>query len=406
MQNFNINPKFKNIVSPQRLSALLENVKTIAYRNTIKFQEYFPNASADDGIYIYTPNFFDSWHGGWWTGIFYMLYTAFGDERFRHYADSYSSRFYNLIKNNRIVHRDMGFVYIPICVPDILINRSTEALEAVILAAEYMVESYGETAGVNFEKGITKQKTQSKIRFPVAAAVNSLILRLAGGISESSRFKEVECGLVENCFKYNVNSDGRCFMNIAFDPAAGQVIPNDDDSSEYGFAARGDYIRASAWIAFALSLYYNPAGGEKYEQKLYKVITHFLGISGGSLAMFTPGDERGRKIVDTTSAAIFVCSFAEILKKLDTAHEHYLFYFNLFQKWFDFLTDHAISPSSGKQGFLDKGILLGGFEIDGRRVKNSCNICGDYFYLEALMHMTNGFESCWNVDRLYKGGKN
>jgi len=73
----------------------------------------------------------------------------------------------------------------------------------------------------------------------------------------------------------------------------------------------------------------------------------------------------------------------------------------LLKKWFDVLISFAVEPSTGKQGFLDKGILLGGYIIDGKEIKNNSNICGDYFYLEALMHMIDGFESCWNIENLF-----
>ena len=147
MQKYTINNKFENIISQETLKTLLKKVKNIAYRNTIKFQEYFPNVTSDNGIYKYSNTFYDSWHGGWWTGIYYMAYEAFRDEKFRHYAENLTSRFYSLIKNNRIVHSEMGFIYLPICVPDLKINRSSEATEAVILAAKYMLEAFGSFHG-------------------------------------------------------------------------------------------------------------------------------------------------------------------------------------------------------------------------------------------------------------------
>ena len=141
---------------------------------------------------------------------------------------------------------------------------------------------------------------------------------------------------------------------------------------------------------------------EKYEQYLYRIINYFLKVSDGNLSMFVPGDKEGRKITDTTSLAIFVCAFSEILKVMDTNHPHYGFYHKLLKKWFNVMISYAIDEGSGKQGFLDSGVHLDGVTIDGGKINNSSNICGDYFYFEALMHMIDGFESCWCGDRFFK----
>lgn len=403
MKIFNINPKFQNIISAEKLSALLNDVQIIAYRNTIKFQDYFPIASSDNGIYTYTNTFFDSWHGGWWTGIFYMIYMALGDERFRYYADSYSSRFYKVIRNNRIVHREMGFMYLPVCVYDIDINQNSEAAEAIIFAARYMAEAFGITGDEELCRGIRSDNAHKKVKSAAAGAINSNILRLASGIGGNPAFSEIGEEFAQNCFKFNISDDGQCLMNVFYSSENNTIVRGPDDSSAYGFTKSGNYIRPYAWIALGLVIFYIQSNqNEYYEQKLYTVLNYFLKVSGGNLAMFVPGDEKGRNITDTTSLAIFVCALSEFIKKADTSHKHYDFYFSLLKESFNKMISYRITASSGKQGFLDKGILLGGYEIDGKKLKNGCNICGDYFYLEALMHMTDGFESCWNVDRIYR----
>lgn len=402
MKKININPTFKNLISPEQLTNLLSDVEKIAYRNTIKFQDYFPTAASDNGIYTYTNTFFDSWHGGWWTGIFYMIYMALGDERFRYYADSYSSRFYTVIRNNRIVHREMGFMFLPVCVYDININQNSEAAEAIIFAARYMAEAFGITGDKEISRGICSNHERKKIKSAAAGAINSNILRLAAGIGGNPAFGEIATEFARSCFNLNVSDEGKCLMNVFYNPENNTVERGFDDSSAYGFAKSGDYIRPYAWIALGLVIFYIQSNyDEYYEQKLYNVLNYFLNVSGGNLAMFVPGDEKGRNITDTTSLAIFVCALSEFIKKADTSHKHYDFYFSLLKESFNKMISYRITASSGKQGFLDKGILLGGYEIDGKKLKNGCNICGDYFYLEALMHMTDGFESCWNVDRLY-----
>ena len=49
MQNYNIDENFKNIISTEKFAGLMENIRLISYRNTIKFHERFPEVSADNG---------------------------------------------------------------------------------------------------------------------------------------------------------------------------------------------------------------------------------------------------------------------------------------------------------------------------------------------------------------------
>jgi len=270
MQNYKINDKFKNIVSSESISSLLENVKCIAYRNTIKFQEYFPNVTSDDGIYKYSSTFFDSWHGGWWTGIYYMAYEAFGDEKFRHYAENLTSRFYSLIKNNRIVHSEMGFIYLPICVPDIKINHSSEAAEAVILAAEYMLEAFGSFHGSGMVN-ITPRRFDDEYQFQTSTLINVCIMKLAAKISGNSEFAHMARLCEENVMKYNITDNGKCHMETVVNRKTGEFAYLPDSSAQYGYASDGDYTRGYAWAALGLSLSYVMTGDGIYEQKLYDV---------------------------------------------------------------------------------------------------------------------------------------
>jgi len=403
MRSFMINNKFENIISQDCLKALLKKVKKIAYRNTIKFQEYFPNVTADDGIYKYSNTFYDSWHGGWWTGIYYMAYEAFEDEKFRHYAENLTSRFYSLIKNNRIVHSEMGFIYLPICVPDIRINRSSEATETVILAAKYMLEAFGSFHGSGVMlNNSTYFHLSSEQLFQTSTLINTYIMKLAAKINGNPEFTDMARFCDESVMKYNITGDGKCYMEAVVDKFDGNFRYMPDSCASYGFKDFGDYTRGYAWATLGLALHYEAGTGNIYEEKLYDVITYFLNVSEDNLCVLVPGDENGKKIKDTTSLAIFVCALCELVKKLDTAHPRYDFYYNLLGKWFNVMISYSIDPSSGKQGFLDNGILLGGSAIDKNEIKNSCNVCGDYFYLEALMHMTVGFESCWNTEFLFE----
>lgn len=402
MQYHKINEKFKDIISADKLGTLLDDISLIAYRNTIKFQEYFPLATDTDGIYTYSDTFYDSWHGGWWTGIFYLAYEACGDEKLRHYAENLSAKFYALIKNKRIIHREMGFIYLPVCIPDIKYNQNSEAAESVILAAQYMMEAFGSSPVIGNRSGEDLNiKFENDTIFRTSTLVNSYILMLAAKISGNTKFADVARLCNENTIKYNIAPEGKCYMGVHVDMNSGSVISVMDDPGNYGFDKNGDYTRGYAWAALGLALHHDPGRDDLCEERMYALLNYFLSLSDGNLCVFMPCDKQGKKLPDTTSASIFLCAFAEILKKLTPSHKYYSFYYGLLKKWMNHLTEYSISAKSGRQGFIDRGILLGGVGPDKGMVKNGSNICGDYFWLEALMHMCEGFESYWNIDKLF-----
>ncbi len=367
--------RFEDIISKEKYNLVLKNINTILKRNSVKFQERLPCQKTKNGIYHYDSNFYDSFHGGFWTGIYYHGNSLFGDNVIRSYADSMTEKLYTLIKTKRICHKEMGLFFLPVCMEDIKLNHSIEASEIAILAADYMIE------GVN----------EAKLYSYMSMLTNLLILYFAYKITNDNKYKKVAELIEDKCITM-INFDSENMLsNIASD-----VI-------KYGYSEKSGDIRPYAWTIHGLGNLYSFTGNESYEDMLYRVLKSYLSMSKGSIKCFMSDSASSDELTDTTSTAIIICGLFELLKYLPFSHPHYNFYYVLLKENFsDLVENYMMDPAKGEQGILDGGVMLLGTPLDcNEKIKNSATICGDYFFMEALMHLNPNFHSCWDINNIF-----
>lgn len=403
-----INEKFKDLIDSAKLDTVLENIRTIVFRNSVKFQERLPNSVTNNGIYTYDKFFYDGWHGGWWTGIYYMAYELFGDIRFLKYAELLSSRLYSLIKNNRIYHYEMGFMYMPVCVGDMRFSRTNEAAEVAVLAADYMLEPRGNyRIHNNMDEHVYRYigGGDDNIRnndYTAGSGLNNSIFRLAGKVSGNSKYIE-EADFRDDIYFFKaIQNNGECHMHNIYSEAEDRVVDCGDDYAGYGIPANYGYVRPYAWTIRALALKYAQTENPVYEERLKLVTDYLLRLSGGNICSFVVDIQHESKEFDhpdTTSCMIMLSAFMEVIKAIDTSHPNYDFYMSLCKKWFNHIIDnYAVSADSCVQGLVTHGIMLLGIPLDKRTIINRCTVCGDFYFLEAIMQLYDGFVSYWNTD--------
>lgn len=378
--------KLDGIFSDEEYAHIMNNMYKTASRNTVKFRERFPELTAENGIYKYFDDFYDACHGGWWTGIFYMLYGYSGDKKLLHQADTLRDNFYTLIKTKRIHHREMGFIYQPICINDMRNSSFHRASEILLLASDYMIERFCETLySPNLE---SYRETMVKSSY----FINLIILHTAGKISGLSKYSEFADRLEKLIFENLIEPNGYCHMDVQFDNEIKKGSFSDEifEQSEnvHSYSRRG-----SVWMLFGLAVFYSYKKDSKYLETFDMVISNLLNdskINNRKDYVFN---------LNTTSLSIMCCSLAELLKVIPLSHNKFNLYKIIFKNTMRYLADNFFLESElCSDGFLEGGRFVGRMEEIAK--ENAPTVCGDYHFLQAMMHLDENYVSCWNICKL------
>lgn len=379
--------KLNGVFSDGEYSYIMESMYKTSLRNMVKFCERFPDIAAENGIYKYSDKFYDACHGGWWTGIFYMLYDYSGDKKLLYYANVLTDNFYTLIKTKRILHREMGFIYQPICVNDMRYNNSRKACEMLLLAADYMIERFCETLYNPKSESYTDSLVKSSF------LINSIIFHTASKISGLSKYREFADKLEKLIVENIIEADGYCHMDVKLNGAARKEVSSYDEEfmidNEGVFSRRG-----SVWMLLGLAVFYSYKKDLKYLNLFDLIISGLLNdpkINNKQNYVFN---------LDTTSLSIMCSALAELIKVITASHKKFDLYKMIFINTMRYLVEFFFLESSlGNDGFLDGGRFLGAVEDIGNK-KCVPTVCGDYHFLQAMMHIRKEYISCWNIEKL------
>lgn len=378
--------KLDGIFSNEEYAHIMNSMHKTACRNATKFQERFPELTAENGIYKYFDDFYDACHGGWWTGIFYILYGYSGDKKLLHYADILRDNFYTLIKTKRIYHREMGFIYQPICVNDMRYSSSHRAGEMLLLASDYMIERFCETlysSGYGAYKGTLVKSSY---------LINLIILHAAGKISGLSKYSEFADRIEKLIFENLIEPDGYCHMDVLFDGEikkgsfSDEILENNNSINSYS-------RRGCVWLLFGLAVFYSYKKEPKYLETFDLVISNLLNdskINNNKNKVFN---------LDTTSLSILCCALAELLKALPVSHNKFVLYKLIYKNTMRYLAHNFFLESElCSDAFLEGGRFVGHMEESAK--SNSPTVCGDYHFLQAMVHIDENYVSCWNICKL------
>lgn len=366
---------FDDILPTDNLNAVKKNIYVSLKRSMHKFHDNMPKSASENGVYGYDSKFYDDWHGGFWTGLYYMAYEMFGDKTFFNYADSITKKFEQKTINHTIWESsDEGLIYIPLCVNNFRYNHRRNTLETLYIAAERMMKSFHDDNGI-INIGMSK----------AADLVNLNLLRIVSKISNDKKYLHVAQEYEKIIFKNNIADDGTCVMKVFF------------DKEDTGRAATGGTcdIRACAWLLLGVAQRYANTGEDKYLQKFDIILKKYVSVFWGNILSQT---DSINKSTDTTSMNICDCAIMELLKKLEPSSVLFSKYMNVLKYNINcIVSDYLVGCDKNSQGLVGGGYHT----VDNKRLRGSV-IMGDYFFMESLMHCNSKFCSCWDVDNFCK----
>jgi len=330
------------------------------------------------------------WTSSFWTGMLWLAYEVTGDEKYRKVAQIHTESFKKRIDERiKVDNHDLGFLYSLSCVADYKLTGNSEAKEAAIRAADYLLTRYHKRAGIIQAWG-ELNNPEEQGRMIIDCNMNLPLLYWASKVTGKSIYKEVACNHIYQAAKYIVREDASSFHTYFMDVETGE--PKYGKTGQ-GYADNSCWSRGQAWGIYGFALSYIRINDYGFIELSKKLGNYFLNrlpeddVCYWDL-IFTEGIEER----DSSAAAIAACGFLELSKHVPLTDEYRRIYENAALRILKSLTENYTSKNLPESN----AVLL--HAVGSKPVNNNVDeplIFGDYFYFEALVRVLKDWKLYW-----------
>ena len=377
-----------NLVFQQQLQSAREQVLGLISRNLSDFGEKFPAETCVESYYPLTENL--EWTTSFWTGQLWLAWEMSGEEKFRAMAEKNVRSFGLRIAAREDTNtHDLGFLYTLSCVADWRLTGNKEARGFALLAAEALLERFHEKAKIIQAWGDLSDPEQAG-RMIIDCNMNLPLLYWASEQTGDSRFATAAYQHAVQAARYLVRDDASTYHTYYMDIKTGEPRFG---STQQGYADDSCWSRGQAWGIYGFTLSFLYTGNREFLELSKRLANYFLNrlpednVCHWDLALL--GTDALR---DSSAAAIAVCGLLELCKHLPIVDPDRA----------DYLAAVRAIMSSLSQSYLSKieepgnGLLKHSvYHLASNKGVDQAASWGDYFYVEALVRLTQSWKLYW-----------
>lgn len=344
----------------------------------------FPTV-AEAGRYHLSDN--DHWLAGFWPGLLWLAHTATGDGDLRDRAQALLPSFAERLKKRIHITHDLGFLFALSARAQWQLTGDPDARQLALRAARDLLQRY-RSPGRYIQAWGEIGDAQEGGRMIIDTMMNLPLLFWASAQTGDSQYHQVARDHAETSLRLLVRPDGSTYHTFILDQETGAPIgPRThqgyaDDSlwargqawAIYGFAAAADwcqdqrFLDASRQAARRFMAELPPGGVPWWDLRLPEDAPHYFDSSAGAIAA---GGMLRLARLQGAGAPSPSCDAAHAL--------------------LDALVTHCAETSPEAQGLLRRGTY---HARKGWGVETHF-ICGDYFFLEALLALEDRAPDFW-----------
>jgi len=370
------------------MASARNHVLTLIRRHLIEFGDKFPAEAAVDGRYPLTENV--EWTTSFWTGQLWLAWEMSGDEVFREMAEKHVRSFGARIAGRHDTNtHDLGFLYTLSCVAAWRLTGNRDARGFSLLAAEALLERFHPRAKIIQAWGDLKDPTQAG-RMIIDCTMNLPLLYWATEQTGDPRFAEAAKAHVQQSATYLIRPDASTYHTYYMDVETGAPRYG---NTQQGYADDSCWSRGQAWGIYGFLLSYIYTGDRDMIALSKRLANYFLNrlpedyVCHWDLALL--GTDALR---DSSSAAIAVCGLLELVKHLPVTDPDRARYQQWAEGIMSSLTKHYLAGSDEAcNGLLKHSV----YHLASNKGVDECSSWGDYFYVEALMRVTQSWKLYW-----------
>ncbi len=346
------------------------------------------NRYAPRELYGHPPGSNVGWTTGFWTGLLWMAWELTGKARYLASAQAHVESFAQRIERRvNVDHHDMGFLYTPSCVAAWKLTGDARARVAALAAADCLLERFLPAAGIIQAWG-DLDDPQQRGRIIIDSLLNLPLLHWASEVTGRPAYRDAALSHLARSRDTLVRADGSSHHTFHFDVRTGAPLHG---STAQGVADDSCWARGQAWGIYGFALNHRWAPELGLLPVALRQAEFFLqrlppdGIACWDLSFAPDSGEP----VDSSASAIAVCGLLELGGHLDAAQAAPL------RAHAYRILDSLAQRCAAHVPDSDALLLHGVYSKPHRKGVDEANLWGDYFYLEALLRATRGWQGHW-----------
>lgn len=321
------------------------------------------------------------WTNGFWGGIMWQMYTLTGKEIYRNIAEQNENKLDADLMDYEKLDHDNGFKWLPTAVADYRVTGNRSSKNRGLLAAGNLAGRYN-CAGkfIRAWNDWPNSKVDRRGWAIIDCMMNLPLLYWASEETGDPRFSKIAANHADTAMKAFIRGDGSANHIVEFDPASGEMIKS---YGGQGYGEGSSWTRGQSWGLYGFMLSYLHTQNNAYLETAERIANYFIAnIPDSGLIPVDFRQPEDVKLEDSTAAAIASCGLIELARQKDGRQQK--IYLNAALKMLQALTKNSFNWNEEEDNLLTKCTAAYHDEKHEFSI-----IYGDYFFLEALMKLTD-----------------
>lgn len=249
------------------------------------------------------------WTNGFWAGMLWQLYHAFGDELYRETAEKIEQKLDRNLMNYMGMDHDTGFKWLLTSVASWKITGNLASKNRAMLAAGNLAGRLNPKAGLI--RAWNDPDTADTAGWAIIDCMMNLpLLYWASDQTKDPRFAQIATIHADHARKAFIREDGSVRHIVCFDPDSGMIT---GDRGGQGMKEGSAWTRGQSWAVYGFTLSYIHTGKKEYLDTAEKVADYVMAhIPENGLVPVDYDQPSDCSWEDDTAAAITACGLLEL----------------------------------------------------------------------------------------------
>ena len=329
----------------------------------------------------------DHWLAGFWPGLLWLAYAATGDEELRGHAEALLPSFEERLDRRVHINHDLGFLFTLSARAQWQLTGHGRARELALWAVRELLPRYRPQGRYIQAWGPVGDPVEGG-RIIIDTMMNLPLLFWASGQTGDPRYHRAALEHAETSLRYLLRPDGSTYHTFFLDQETGEPI---GPRTHQGYADDSLWARGQAWAIYGFALAAEWCADSRFLDAARRAARRFMaelppdGVPWWDLRL-----PEGAPHYPDSSAGAIAAGGMWRLARLQDGEEKNEFQ-SVAQALLDSLIARCFETRPEAQGLLRHGTYDAnkGWGVDAYFV------CGDYFFLEALLALEGEAPDFW-----------